>query len=173
MTRADPDKPIEEITAGNSSRQEGIVTPPKKATKFKAFSVVLSVLLIAGFYLPWIKVNLFGFTVYSISGAAIPGTSDMYNDWSYYFSAFGEAGSMDLLYLLYLIPLFAVVSIVFELLDRPIFRFYSTILAMLVLLGFIAGVSYNVGLSAAFAVFDIGIYLCFICGLGLMVLPRT
>ncbi|MFT5822127.1 MAG: hypothetical protein ACI8ZM_003383 [Crocinitomix sp.] len=160
----DPNLELEELEndqpAHSSQEHDAVVS------KAKPIIIIAAVAGLVGFVLPWLKLSIFGFSVYSINGYDIPITAESIGYWSIYIG--GSSNGVTLLYLLYLIPLLFTLIIGLELLKKR--RWIALVgFSILILLSvFLGGLIYNIGFNEALNLMSAGIYTTLIAAIVLV-----
>ena len=150
---------VHEKTSVEFDINQSLSPAEKKAiqpSKPRPIIIITAAIGLICFFLPWIKLDFFGFEFYSIIGLDIPTTADMVGQWSVSFG--GNSDGVSVFYTLYFIPLIFATCIVFECLLKirhiPLMGFGILILMSVLIVSLV----YNTGMSGFLNLASIGLY---------------
>jgi hypothetical protein len=145
---------LEELENDNSPGS--ITIKESKPLKPRQLAIVAGVMGVACYFLPWLKLSILGFEVYSIIGLDIPTTADMVGQWSV--SLGGSSNGVSIFSLLYLIPLLFLGIIIAELMVKRKYIPYLACSIIILLAFFVGGLIYNAGFNDVLNLLSVGLY---------------
>ena len=172
------DQSIEEPESETNKKfknQENItisIPRPSKTnlSKTNIISIVIAIIGLVGFFLPWVEINLMGYSLASMNGYNFPKIyskisqiSDLYNNTS-------SSSALNRYYILYLIPiLFAFIAYA-NFMNKKTYQFFLT-LVILGCIGFlIVGLVNAFDFKTMFNFIGIGLYLSLLSAIVLLFL---
>lgn len=143
----------------NKPLHQSINNSTESISKKSWINIAICVIGIIGFFLPWIDIQVMGFSVTSISGYAIPKISGGITQMAFYMDSGTYSNGFNIMYTLYLIPLAFGLIAYGEFSNKNVFHFFLT----LIIIGCTAFFLYKplsvTEIEKVFSILGIGIYL--------------
>jgi hypothetical protein len=160
---------LDELENDNSAVNPAI--KENKPLKPRQLVIVAGLMGVCCFFLPWLKLSILGFEVYSIIGLDIPTTADMVGQWTV--SLGGSSNGVSIFSLLYLIPLLFIAIIILELTVKRHYIPYLAWSIIILLFLFVGGLIYKAGFNEVLNLLSVGLYSTLIASIILVFLSET